>query len=76
MAMTQDSQRRMMRRVGSVMAVPWIMIGAIVLGYFAGAYLDTKLEFAAPVATIVLMFAGVVVGGYQSYRLIMRVLRD
>lgn len=71
-----DSQARMMRRMGPVLAVPWIMVAAIVLGYFAGAYLDTQLDCAFPVATIVLMLAGIALGGYQSYRLIMKVLRD
>ena len=76
MAMNDDSQSRMMRRAGSVLAVPWIMVGAIALGYFAGAYVDSRLDLEFPLVTIVLMIAGIVVGGFQSYRLIMRILRD
>ena len=75
-AMSDDSQNRMLRRALAVFAVPWVMVIAIVLGYVLGAYLDARMDLGFPVATIVLLVIAVAGGGYQSYRIILRILRD
>lgn len=74
--MGDDSEKRMLRRVLGVFAVPWIMVAAVVLGFLLGAYLDRKLDWAVPIATIFFVVVAVMGGGYQSYRMIMRTFRD
>ena len=75
-AMPDDGEKQVVRRTLRVFAVPWLMVIAVVLGWLLGNYLDRKLGLSVPVATIVLVIVAVVAGGYQSYRIIMRVLRD
>lgn len=74
--MTDDSEKDMLRRAIKVLAVPWILGIAVFLGYLAGVALDRRMQLAVPVATISLVAIAVIGGGYQSYRIIMRVLRD
>jgi hypothetical protein len=74
--MSDDRDKRSERRALGVLAVPWIMAIAIVLGFLAGRYLDGQLGWPAPVATILLVVLAVATGGYQSYRIIVRILRD
>lgn len=73
--MSDDGKRQMTRRAFMALAVPWVMVGAIVLFWLAGLYLDRWLG-TWPVLTIALLVAGVVGGAFQSYRLIMRVMKD
>jgi F0F1-type ATP synthase assembly protein I len=72
---SDDSDKRMLRRALRALAVPWLMALAIVLFWLAGYYLDRWLG-TWPAATIILLVAGVAAGGYQSYRMIMRVMKD
>jgi ABC-type Co2+ transport system permease subunit len=74
--MSEDRDKQMIRRALQVFAVPWIMVLGILLAYLAGMYVDRRLGLSVPLATIVLMAIAVVGGAYQSYRIIMRVLRD
>jgi F0F1-type ATP synthase assembly protein I len=55
-------------------AVPWIMILAIVGAAIGGVFLDRWLH-TTPWLTLALIVLGVVGGGFQAYRSIMKVLR-
>lgn len=72
---SDDSDKQMLRRALRALAVPWLMALAIVLFWLAGNYLDRWLG-TWPAATIILLVTGVAAGGYQSYRMIMRVMKD
>lgn len=74
--MTDDSDKQMFRRSLRVFAVPWILAIGVVLAWLLGVYLDRRMGLTVPVATISLVVIAVIAGGYQSYRIIMRVLRD
>ena len=74
--MTDDSYKQMLRRALRVLAVPWIVGLAVLAAYLLGVALDRRLGLSVPVATISLVVIAVLAGGYQSYRIIMRVLRD
>ena len=74
--MADREERQMLRRALRVLAVPWLMGLAILASYVVGVYLDRRLGASVPVATIGLVTFAVVAGGYQSYRMIMRALRD
>lgn len=74
--MSDDSEKRMLRRAVRVLAVPWLMAAAVLLSYLLGVYLDGKLGLSVPVATIGLVAFAIVGGAYQSYRVIMKAIRD
>ena len=74
--MSDDRDKQMLRRALRVLAVPWLMGIAVLLSWLLGTYLDRKLGMTAPVVTIVLVVVAVIAGGYQSYRMIQRVLED
>lgn len=73
--MADDDQWRLMRQATRICAVPLMMGGAVALGCLAGVYLDRRFG-CWPWATVSLTLAGVLGGGYQAYRLIMKALKD
>lgn len=74
--MTDDSDKLMLRRSLRVLAVPWLMAIATVLGFIAGTYLDRKIGWNIPILAVTLVVIAAAAGAYQSYRVIRRVFRD
>ena len=56
-------------------AVPWIMVLAVLGAAIGGVFLDRWLN-TSPWLTILLIVLGVIGGGVQAYRWIMKALRD
>jgi cation transport ATPase len=75
-SMAEDGERRMLRQALRVLAVPWLLGLSIGLGWLLGTYLDRRWKLDVPWATIALVTFAVLAGGYQSYRMIMRLLKD
>ena len=65
----------LIRQVGLLTAVPFILAVAPLIGYFFGSYLDRKLG-TSPVFMIVLIVLGFVAGARQVYRLVRLASRD
>jgi F0F1-type ATP synthase assembly protein I len=70
-----DGEMDKVRRATKVMAVPWLMALAVVGFFFLGHYIDQHFG-TGPYATIGLLVFSVIAGGYQSYRVFMRALKD
>ncbi|MGB2780081.1 MAG: AtpZ/AtpI family protein [Phycisphaerae bacterium] len=70
----QDKGPLWHRGVG-VLAVSWVMALAILAGWFAGWLLDRNVTGTFPLMTILGVLAGIIGGGWYSYRTIMRGLR-
>ncbi len=73
MADRDSEERRELRRNVKLLAVPWVMAGAIVLGGVAGWAVDRATD-TSPLATLVGIGAGIVGGGYSSYRTLMKAM--
>lgn len=65
----------MMRRAIRVLAIPWIMIIAVVGFSIVGVYVD-RLLGTSPLMLIIMVVLAVAGAGYQCYRLILKVLED
>lgn len=59
----------LMRQVGLLTAVPFVLAIAPLIGYFVGSFLDRKLG-TGPVFMIILIVLGFVAGARQVYRLV------
>ncbi len=59
----------LIRQVGLLTAVPFVLAVAPLLGFFFGSYLDRKLG-TGPVFMIVFIVLGFVAGARQVYRLV------
>ena len=73
--MADDDQWRLMRQGTRILAVPLMMGGAVALCCLAGVYLDRRFG-SWPWATVTLTLFGVLGGGYQAYRMLMKALKD
>jgi len=65
----------LIRQVGLLTAVPFVLAVAPLIGYFFGAFLDRKLG-TSPVFMIVLIVLGFIAGARQVYRLVRLASRD
>lgn len=59
----------LIRQVGLLTAVPFILAIAPLIGYFFGTFLDRRLG-TSPVFMIIMIILGFVAGGRQVYRLV------
>lgn len=65
----------LLRQVGLLTAVPFVLAVAPLIGYFIGAFLDRKLG-TSPVLMIVMIVLGFVAGARQVYRLVVLASRE
>lgn len=69
-----DDRKALMRTIALAGQVGWWMVFSILGGFVLGMLVDRWLG-TSPVFIIVLLLAGIVGGGWQAYRLIMRCMR-
>ncbi len=75
MADPRQPERGEVRRAMRVLAISWVMAGAIVLGGAAGWLLDERVTGTFPLATLLGIGAGIAGGGWYAYRTIMEVMK-
>jgi hypothetical protein len=68
-----DGRRMPPRAFVVAFAAPWIMVLAVFGAAIGGVLLDRRLG-TSPILTVTLIVAGVLGGGFQAYRTIMKVL--
>ena len=69
-----DDRKALMRTIALAGQVGWWMVFSILGGFLLGMLLDRWLGTGV-LFTIVLLLGGIVGGGWQAYRLIMRCVR-
>lgn len=71
----RDEKYVLLRQVGLLTAVPFVLAVAPLLGYFFGAFLDRKLG-TSPVFMIIMIVLGFIAGARQVYNLVQRASQD
>ena len=64
-----------MRQIGMLTALPFIMLGGPLVGFFIGRWLDGKLG-TAPYLMIALVIIGLISSAKESYKLIKQASDD
>jgi len=76
MAERDKNDRRELRRAMRVLSISFVMALAILAGWLLGWFLDSRVTGTRPLLTILGVVAGVVGGGWYSYRIIMKVMGE
>ena len=71
----RDEKYALLRQVGLLTAVPFVLAVAPLLGYFFGAFLDRRLG-TGPVFMILMIVLGFVAGARQVHNLVKLASRD
>jgi len=76
MAERDKNDRRELRRAMRVLSISFVMALTILAGWLLGWLLDSRVTGTFPLLTILGVVAGVVGGGWYSYRIIMKVMGE
>ncbi len=75
MARLSKEKARLARQVGTLTAIPALLVAGPAVGYLFGSFLDRKLG-SDPVCLVIFLILGFVAGGRETWKLIQLASRE